>query len=241
MNIKELFASCPVEQVLSELMLLLTPDDDERNTVHDAYKRVLTRLAEIEPTASDYIVFGCNWLDDGKDSFDPVLYRKTELEQWLAQPSELTSITSIDALSDADIERLCHACYTPQSYGYELAPWAEILGYEVNADNAAAVGAAKLLASVLYEMTFCGLNETDIQAEREELKKRSNELDEIMKLPEEEQRKHLKTADEVFAELGFPRKEKTPEEEDAARSHLYHEVLNNKLRTYQLLKTFCTM
>ena len=29
MNVKELFASCPVEQVLSELMLLLTPDEDE--------------------------------------------------------------------------------------------------------------------------------------------------------------------------------------------------------------------
>ncbi len=36
----------------------------------------------------------------------------------------------------------------PENYGFELSPWEEILGYEIDPQNVTKVGAAKLSAAV---------------------------------------------------------------------------------------------
>ena len=51
------------------------------------------------------------------------------------------------------------------------------------------------------------------EQEREELHRRADELDEILKLPKEEQEKHFVPAEKVFAKLGLP--ERTEEEKAA--------------------------
>ena len=59
-------------------------------------------------------------------------------------------------------------------------------------------------------------------AEREELHRRADELDEILKLPKEEQEKHLIPAEKVFAELGIP--ERTEEEKEARSRLIEHNL-----------------
>lgn len=145
-------------------------------------------------------------------------------------------MTTLEHLTEEQIEKLAQTKIFPESYAYDLSPWAEILGYEVDTDNALEVGPVPLAATVLWEMTFFGFDEAHVDAEREELRRRAEELDEILKLPKEEQEKHLIPAEKVFADMGLP--ERTEEEKQTAHRRRSREIAENGLRKYQAMRTY---
>lgn len=124
----------------------------------------------------------------------------------------------------------------PQGYAFELSPWREVLGYEVNIANAQKVGIAALCAAVLYEMTFFGFDEEAVEAERQKLYDSLHEAEELDKFPPEERAKHFFSTEEVFAELDIPE----PSEEARQETHrqMCREMLINSLRTYQMLEKY---
>lgn len=98
------------------------------------------------------------------------------------------------------------------------------------------MGAVELCAAVIWEMTFFGFDEAQVEAERRKLDEAAREAEEIRKLPEEEQRKYYVPMEEVFAEFDTP--EQTEEESQEVHRKLCREVLTNNLRTYQALKKY---
>lgn len=70
-------------------------------------------------------------------------------------------------------------------------------------ENAEEIGLSRLAAAVIYEMTFCGFMDEEVEAERQKLQEAIEESEAVKKLSEEEQKKHFKSIEAVFAELGW--------------------------------------
>lgn len=70
-------------------------------------------------------------------------------------------------------------------------------------ENAEEIGLSRLAAAVIYEMPFCGFMDEEVEAERQKLQEAIEESEAVKKLSEEEQKKHFKSIEAVFAELGW--------------------------------------
>ena len=146
----------------------------------------------------------------------------------------------IDELPVDETEQAARAIQLPQGYAFELSPWREVLGYEVNIANAQEVGIAALCAAVLYEMTFFDFDEEAVEAERQKLYDSLHEAEELDKFPPEERAKHFFSAEEVFAGLGIP--EPSEEERQEAHRQMCREMLinNHPIFYTDLQKGVCT-
>lgn len=108
------------------------------------------------------------------------------------------------------------------------------IAFSVDERNIRDVGGATLCAAVIREMTFGGLDEQAVEAERQKLDEALRQAEEIQKRSEEERDKHYLTAEEVFANWGLP--PQTEEERQAAHIRLCQEILTNCLQTRKALK-----
>ena len=54
-------------------------------------------------------------------------------------------------------------------------------------ENAEEIGLSRLAAAVIYEMTFCGFMDEEVEAERQKLQEAIEESEAVKKLSEEEQ------------------------------------------------------
>ena len=105
-------------------------------------------------------------------------------------------------------------------------------------ENAEEIGLSRLAAAVIYEMTFCGFMDEEVKAERQKLQEAIEESEAVKKLSEEEQKvldytrkqkKHFKSMEEVFAELGWQDK-RTEEEKWKDRFRRDSEIAENTRR-----------
>jgi hypothetical protein len=235
--VKDLIERYPAEDIVNEVIDLCSVDDAEHDDIFQAHLELIQQIKAIQPVDTEHLILGYYYVDEGKEYLDTLLYRKADIRAF-DPDSELSHIDSIAGLADDEIERLSHLHLLPESYAYELCPWSEILGYEICEDNAKEIGPTRLAAAVIYEMTFCGLTEAEVAAEREKLDESLTEAETIWQLPPEERDKHLYSADELFAELGI-RDERTDEDKERAYRALCREVLENHLRIYKLLTECC--
>lgn len=160
------------------------PDDRERTM-----KRILKFIGDlnrIKPVGSGHLILGIFRVDEDRDFLDPCLYCKEELETGRRADSELAGLENIGELAEEEIERLACIRDFSATYAFEVSPWDEILGYEIDVRNACDVGATELCAAVIWDMTFFGFDEGRVGAERQKLHEAAREAEEISKLPEEE-------------------------------------------------------
>ena len=68
-------------------------------------------------------------------------------------------------------------------------------------ENAEEIGLSRLAAAVIYEMTFCGFMDEEVEAERQKLQEAIEESEAVKKLSEEEQKKHFKSIEAVLRNL----------------------------------------
>ena len=80
-------------------------------------------------------------------------------------------------------------------FALDLEPWTEWLGMEIDADTLAKYSPSDLVAHCLWEMTFCGFDETAIDAQRTEIQRRVDELD---AMTEGEKKEKLIPLDQVL-------------------------------------------
>ena len=216
MNVKELLTRTPINEVLDALVFLYYADPERVAGVRDDYTEFIKHIESIQPIPTDHVVLGMSIVDEGNSSFSSFLYAKADLSEWFTKPSSLSNVNDDVTLSPEQIEDLLEANPMPESYAFELSPWPEILGYEVNEKNIKDCGAGALLADILYEMSFFGFEESSKDEPLQSLHESIQELDDIKKLPPEEQEQHFHTMDDVFSELGWERPVHTLEEDAQA-------------------------
>jgi hypothetical protein len=198
MIVKDLLDSCNIENVTSTIMEIASVDESDRLSVKKAHSLYIQRIRSIEPVNTDHVVFGVSFLNDGKETPDALLFSKNEIDENLLSASMLSTLKNTHSLDLNDIEQILDTTTLPVSYAFEFSPWNEILGYELFIPNVNSFGADKLLAVIIYEMTFCGFTEEDHQKEVQKLREAIAETESIQSLPEEERKKYYKNAEDVL-------------------------------------------
>lgn len=236
MNVKELILSQPAADIAAALIDRLDVEPAKRDKGIRRITALIDSLRGMEPEITDYMLLGVYHMYDDREFLDANLYRKSELTAELAPLPDILAVKGVDELTVDEAEQTARTIQLPQGYVFELSPWCEVLGYEVNIANAREVGVDAFCAAVLYEMTFFGFDEKTVDAERQKLYDSFREAEALDKLPPEERTKHFFSAEEVFAELGIP--EPSEEERQETRRQMCREMLFNSLRTYQMLEKY---
>lgn len=237
MIVKDLLDSCNIENVTSVIMEIASVDKSDRLSVKKAHSLYIQRIRSIEPVNTNHIIFGVSFLNDGKETPDALLFSKNEIDESLLSDSMLSTLKNIQSLGLNDIEQILEATTLPSSYAFEFSPWNEILGYELFVPNVNSFGADKLLAVIIYEMTFCGFTEEEHQKEVQKLREAIAETESIQNLPEAERKKYYKDAKDVFAEFGY-QDTRTEKEKQQEREQMYRETFINHTRKYAILKEY---
>ncbi len=237
MIVKDLLDSCNIESVTSTIMEIASVDESDRLSVKKAHSSYIQRIRSIEPVDTNHIIFGVSLLNDGKETPDVLLFSKNEINENLLSDDVFSKLENIQFLNLSDIEQILETTTLPASYAFEFSPWNEILGYELFVPNVNSFGADKLLAVIIYEMTFCGFTEEDHQKEIQKLREAIAETESIQSLPEEDRKKYYKDAKDVFAEFGY-QDTRTEEEKRQEREQMYHEIFINHTRKYSILKEY---
>lgn len=240
MNVKELILSRPAAGIAAALVDRLDFEASKRDRGIHRITALIDSLRGMEPEATDYMLLSVYHMYDDKEFLDANLYCKSELPAELTPLPEVLEMKGIDELPVDETEQAARAIQLPQGYAFELSPWREVLGYEVNIANAQEVGIAALCAAVLYEMTFFDFDEEAVEAERQKLYDSLHEAEELDKFPPEERAKHFFSAEEVFAGLGIP--EPSEEERQEAHRQMCREMLinNHPIFYTDLQKGVCT-
>ena len=240
MNVKELILSRPAAGIAAALVDRLDFEASKRDRGIHRITALIDSLRGMEPETTDYMLLSVYHMYDDKEFLDANLYCKSELPAELTPLPEVLEMKGIDELPVDETEQAARAIQLPQGYAFELSPWREVLGYEVNIANAQKVGIAALCAAVLYEMTFFDFDEEAVEAERQKLYDSLHEAEELDKFPPEERAKHFFSAEEVFAGLGIP--EPSEEERQEAHRQMCREMLinNHPIFYTDLQKGVCT-
>lgn len=240
MNVKELILSRPAAGIAAALVDRLDFEASKRDRGIHRITALIDSLRGMEPETTDYMLLSVYHMYDDKEFLDANLYCKSELPAELTPLPEVLEMKGIDELPVDETEQAARAIQLPQGYAFELSPWREVLGYEVNIANAQEVGIAALCAAVLYEMTFFDFDEEAVEAELQKLYDSLHEAEELDKFPPEERAKHFFSAEEVFAGLGIP--EPSEEERQEAHRQMCREMLinNHPIFYTDLQKGVCT-
>lgn len=177
--------------------------------------------------------------NDNRLFLDVLLYKKDELAKGRDKIEEWKNIPDESTLTKEEVYSICSNLPkdAPDGYAFDFSPWEEVLGAEVDIKNVEEVGKIPFISYMLEEMSFNGMWEDDQEERRNELFKRVEEVNEIMKLPKEEQEKHFTTVklDELFPDIKDTR---TPEEKEAENEKIKREILYNIRAKYNILKNY---
>lgn len=241
MNVKDLIFSIPTAALADAYVAKQDVPPEKRDQAVERVIAFIESLKDTAPKDTNHLILGIQIVDDDEENgrrefLDAFLFKKDDLVAKFDWDSSLSRVTTLEGLTDEQIEEMAHTRIFPDNYAYDLSPWTEILGYEVDPDNALEVGPVPLAATVLWEMTFFGFDEEDVESEREERYRRVRELDKVLKFPEEKQEKYFIPIEQVFAELGLP--EQTAEEQEENYRKLCREMAENGLRKYQTIRAY---
>ena len=235
MVVKDLLMQCMVDDIIKAV---LKKEDENVNVdkVYMSYSSLITELKNHITNISDYVILGIDWINFGEPMPDGVLYNINEIKTEFKINDKFEKISDANVLSDSEIEELINDYEHPTSYGYEYEPWDNILGFQIDENNAEKFGKTRLLANILYAMTFFGFDEENIDKERKILNQRTKEMDDVLKLPKEEQEKYFIPWETLKKELEI--EDDSPEEELRKRKEMNREILYNKLQSYKVLKEY---
>lgn len=110
--------------------------------------------------------------------------------------------------------------YTPEAYAFELTPTNQVLGYHIYLDFYNEEEQYQVLKAIIDELTFCGFEDDGKEKTLNSLRESMKEVDEILKLPQEEQDKHFHTVKEIFPDYQGP----TEEDRIIARNNMVDET-----------------
>ena len=115
------------------------------------------------------------------------------------------------------------ACDIPQTYSWILPDFNEIMGYYIAETETTIQNINDALAQIIYEMTFFGYLQEDIEKERLELEEAAKEANEGKTIP----------AEKLFADLGIEPQPRDEEDTEMLRK-IY--TMENEYNQYWLRK-----
>ena len=260
LTVKELIKRCDKERLTAEYIKLIDLPIEKYDRFKVYFGAFIDQLIDKEYIVSDndiVINADCFSLDMENHYVDSSVYYIDEIKRYFVDVDffdELDS-RSIEALSDSETETLFKKYSEfldkrkkndtqeetidiyewPQSYAYEFTQWNEILGYLIPNHVIGSDEECSYAASIIYEMTFFGFDESEQIKEREKLDESIKEAKEIEKLQKEEQEKYFIPADKVFEELGYV-DERTEEEKERDKMINRKSIVLSALLAYRVLR-----
>ncbi len=258
-TVKELIRKCERRNLCEEYIkqLDLPKDDHEKSIafVSDFIEKLLT----IEPVLSDNdVIINSNYIDSFSDNIETStsVYYISEIKKYFKPVDffdELEGLT-LDELTD-DVDRLAEKFialmnkrseYTIEKgsdsfpgwvrgFSYTMTDWNKVLGWLIPDFALETKEIVRYASQIIYELTFFGYEEQDMLEEKEKLNKSIREVKEIEKLSEEEKKKHYKSANELFDELGII-DERSDEEKQYDERKSYRCMTLNGLYQYRAIK-----
>lgn len=159
-----------------------------------------------------------------KETYKSFLLLLTKLEVKENKPYKILSLIEyFDDLEEDvemkiwDISMFSHEDDT--IYSLSFIDWGEVMGYDVCKKSLNDYGAAAVTAHLLYELSYFGFDEQSVNAEKEKLAKRHEEV--------ENGTDELISMEELFAELGYIDTQ-TYEEKEVERKQMEHLISLNK-------------
>ncbi len=122
-----------------------------------------------------------------------------------------------------------------ESFAYEYEPWGTILGYIVPPHIIGSPMQYVFTASVLYEMTFFGYDEKELDKERKILEESIDEIEKFKSLPSEQQKDQLESFEEFEREFGL-NDNRTDEEKEHDLFVMRKDGIKTSLEWYREMK-----
>ena len=122
-----------------------------------------------------------------------------------------------------------------ESFAYEYEPWDKILGYIVPPHIIGSHMQYIFTASVLYEMTFFGYDEKELDKERKELEESIEEIEQFKSLPPEQQKEQFETFEDLEREFSFT-DNRTDEEKEHDLFVMKKDGIKTSLEWYREMK-----
>lgn len=166
---------------LSVEMVFLKLYPDEKKNI-SGYEEVYYKLRVLQPKETDIsILVSCE-----KDDFDQTDY--VNVSGYYNNPDKNTyELTN--------------------SLAIEFTPWNEWLGMDIDQNTLKTFNELEIISHSLYEMTFVGFEEEEIQAEMDRI---NDTVEEIKNMTEEEKKEKMKSWDDLKKE--WEQEEKEEEE-----------------------------
>lgn len=170
MVVRDLINQCLGEDIIADVMAICGVDENERDSVFHAYSKLLDKLKEISPkdTGRSLLAYSLS-----KEGTDKLLVMVGTKEQAKACPVRC----DLSGITDEERKKLLNIGSELKSdNGIKLMHWNEVMGIDLNEDNVSAVGAEKVAAAVIYEMTTYGLTEEEVSKERQEMQENEDAM-----------------------------------------------------------------
>ena len=245
MIVQEFLKQADIEKQVKLIMASQSSYEEpyDKDKVRENMTEFINMLLTLTPKVSDdYIMIYQKYYDTDID--DEIkeysimeLYKKDELQKSLDKIHGMENPVTYynESMSKDDLKGLVQKYdFMPHGYGYEFNEWEETLGYEVYTKNLTEENIQEALYNILYEMTFNGMTRETQEERKNELDDSIKETEELLKLPEEEQKKHFKDAKELF-EL-FDDVSITKKELNESERLLWYCSLKSCLYLFDLLK-----
>lgn len=154
---------------VKEVLLSLYPDQEEST---DAYEMVYQKLLEMNQAESDMQIVLTDCFDDET-----------------GEPSHVDVAGAKCNATDSE---------NGTSWAIEFVPWNEWLGMEISEETPSNFTELEIIAHCLYELTFIGFDETEIQ---DSLSNIEGIAEEFKNMKPEEKKKNTKSLDEILKDL----------------------------------------
>ena len=238
MIVKDLFKKVEFEDLWNVYYELFMKDssDTELDVYNSkkSHKEAYDKMIDIEPEPDpNKILIFYKYIDelDGPENVeeynDVCLFYKNEIKENFHIIEEYENDFDFNTLKTREeaSEFIKNKLYPIASYAFEFSPWKEILGYEIEEESLNNIGIITSLATVFYEMTFCGFDEEDIEEEVESITSAAEEVEKAIKTGDNS--KFVKLED-IFGDL--PK----ISDDDMRISYLFS--IENKKRLYKYIK-----
>lgn len=238
MIIRDFIMTQPLDEITKQFMKLDDIDVEKYDKVFEMLQELFKNLAKYDVTPSEDILGVLEVNTEDENYHDVILYHKNEILEWKDSPKfnkTFPTLDQVSKLSTEELEPLISERNYPEKYCFNMSPWKNTLGYQINKQNVKQIGPIVYATAYLHELTFFGFEEVDMMEKKEEIDQSIIEFEEIKKLPEEERQKHFHSADEVFKKFGFT-DERTEEEKAQAYLNRLRENLTTDIKTHTLLK-----
>jgi hypothetical protein len=208
MKFKELIDSVHWEFIEDEFRSWYYKDKEASEYQLDGYRKVFDELKMIEPKDTDMRIYLklIIW-DEFENKLEEEPYVIVDGKNGKLQ-KESEDFCYFQFKDDEDKERIGNE---EISWGIEFEPWDIWLGMSIDEDTLKEFTKEEIVTHCLWEMTFCGYDQEDIQEQMNELQDRVKEIE---NMSEEELKENTLSLDDIKERLDKRIAEDDEDEED---------------------------